>query len=86
MLQQSQNWSVAMTIRVQLDFPAAAEPAFRGLPHRAATGRWFAWLVAAVARWQERRLLETLDDRTLHDIGISRSQALAEARKPCWRP
>jgi uncharacterized protein YjiS (DUF1127 family) len=75
-----------MTTRVQLDFPAATEPAFRGLLRRAATGNRFAWIAAAVARWQQRRLLETLDDRALHDIGISRSQALAEARKPCWRP
>jgi len=28
--------------------------------------------------------LEVLDDRMLRDIGISRSQALAEARKPFW--
>jgi uncharacterized protein YjiS (DUF1127 family) len=44
-----------------------------------------AWLRSAVTRWRERRILETLDERTLRDIGISRSQALAEARKPCWR-
>jgi uncharacterized protein YjiS (DUF1127 family) len=75
-----------MSTRIQLDFPAAAEPAFRRLPHREPRGRWFAWVLAAVARWQQRRLLQTLDDRMLHDIGVSRSQALAEARKPCWRP
>lgn len=52
-------------------------------------------LLQAVARtagmlyfWQDRaeqryRLAE-LDQRELQDIGISRRQALAEARKPFW--
>jgi uncharacterized protein YjiS (DUF1127 family) len=44
-----------------------------------------AWLRAASARWRERRLLEELDDQALRDMGISRSQALAEAAKPFWR-
>ena len=75
-----------MATHVQLDFPAASDPAFRGLP-RGATGRgWLTWILAAAARWRQRRMLGTLDDRMLHDIGISRSQALAESGKPCWRP
>jgi uncharacterized protein YjiS (DUF1127 family) len=40
---------------------------------------------AATARWLQRRISQMLDDRMLRDIGISRSQALAEAAKPCWR-
>jgi uncharacterized protein YjiS (DUF1127 family) len=36
-------------------------------------------------RWRQRRLLAQLDERMLRDIGISRSQALAEADKPFWR-
>jgi uncharacterized protein YjiS (DUF1127 family) len=75
-----------MTTRVQLELPTLSDPAFRGLP-RGVTGRgWFSWVLAAAARWRQRRMLETLDDRMLADIGIGRSQALAEARKPCWRP
>ena len=39
--------------------------------------------------WQERAAerahLASLDDRILKDIGISRSQADIEARKPFWR-
>jgi uncharacterized protein YjiS (DUF1127 family) len=75
-----------MATRVQLDFPALTDPGFRGIPCPTATSTWFSWALACAERWRQRRLLETLDDRMLHDIGISRSQAQAEARKPCWRP
>lgn len=37
------------------------------------------------ARVQERQDLAALPDRMLEDIGITRSQALAEAAKPFWR-
>jgi len=36
-------------------------------------------------RWNGRRDLEELEPRLLDDIGISREQALREARKPFWR-
>jgi len=75
-----------MAVRVQLDFPAISDPAFRGLPSGLPGRGWFSWILAAAKRWRQRRMLETLDDRMLADIGIGRSQALAEARKPCWRP
>ncbi len=46
-------------------------------------------LIAILRRWHERarqrRQLAQLDDDRLRDIGISREQALAEARKPFWR-
>ena len=32
----------------------------------------------------QRRRLRNLDDRMLNDIGVSRMQAEAEARKPAW--
>jgi uncharacterized protein YjiS (DUF1127 family) len=75
-----------MTTRVQFELPTLADPAFRGLPRGAAGRGWLSRVFAAAARWRQRRMLETLDDRMLADIGIGRSQALAEARKPCWRP
>lgn len=55
----------------------------------AAFGRKLARNVLVVVRaWHERnrtrhRLAE-LDDRTLHDIGLTRAEALAESRKPFW--
>jgi uncharacterized protein YjiS (DUF1127 family) len=84
--QQHLNWSVAMTTRIQFGLPAVSDPAFRGLPRRVTGRGWFFWVRAAAARWRQRRMLETLDDRMLADFGIGRSQALEEARKPCWRP
>lgn len=35
-------------------------------------------------RYTQRCALRQLDDRMLIDIGVSREQALAEARKPFW--
>jgi uncharacterized protein YjiS (DUF1127 family) len=73
-----------MAVRIQFDLPAASDPAFRGVPRRV-SGRGLAvWLHAAIRRWRQRRILEQLDDRALRDIGISRSEALAEAGKPFW--
>jgi uncharacterized protein YjiS (DUF1127 family) len=74
-----------MTTRTQFDFAALSGLEFRRA-RRSSTGTgWLAWMRAVAARWRERRILETLDDRALRDIGISRSQALAEAAKPFWR-
>jgi uncharacterized protein YjiS (DUF1127 family) len=45
--------------------------------------------VRTVELWRRRAAmrgdLACLDDRMLKDIGMSREQALAEARKPFWR-
>ena len=43
------------------------------------------WLVDAMERSAQRRTLAALDHRLLADIGLTRAQALAEARKPFWR-
>ena len=36
-------------------------------------------------RWRQRQHLLELDERLLADIGISRRQAIDEARKPFWK-
>jgi len=36
------------------------------------------------AVWRQRRVLQHLDDRALEDIGITRAQAEAEARRRPW--
>jgi uncharacterized protein YjiS (DUF1127 family) len=42
-----------------------------------------------IARWiersRQRRLLATLDDHTLRDIGITRVEAERECEKPFWQ-
>ncbi len=42
-------------------------------------------LLEAMERSSQRRALAALDHRLLADIGLTRAQALAEARKPFWR-
>ena len=37
------------------------------------------------ARASERHVLSQLDDRLLHDMGLTRQQALDESYKPFWR-
>jgi uncharacterized protein YjiS (DUF1127 family) len=46
--------------------------------------RFASQLLRLYDRQQQRRLLLELDDRMLADIGVTREQAQAEARKPFW--
>jgi uncharacterized protein YjiS (DUF1127 family) len=45
----------------------------------------FASVGRAHARWRQRQTLLELDDHLLNDIGISRADALREARRPFWK-
>lgn len=49
---------------------------------------WVRHGLVRLARWQqlarERESLRHLDERTLRDIGVSRHEALKEARRPFW--
>jgi uncharacterized protein YjiS (DUF1127 family) len=74
-----------MTTRIQFDLSTVSVSRPRDLPHTVSVRRIAVWFRAAAARWRERRMLEEFDERMLKDIGISRSQALAEASKPFWR-
>jgi uncharacterized protein YjiS (DUF1127 family) len=71
-----------MATRIPFDLSTMAMPGPRRLP---SSNSLTVWPRALIARWRERRILEEMDDRMLRDIGISRSQALAEAAKPFWR-
>ncbi len=52
-------------------------------------GRSVVALFDMVATWNERRrqrlALEALPDHLLHDIGLSRAEAVTEADKPFWK-
>jgi uncharacterized protein YjiS (DUF1127 family) len=46
---------------------------------------WERWLRYRQRRQELDRLLE-MSDRELHDIGISRVDAIREASRPAWQP
>ena len=41
-------------------------------------------LVTWIRIARQRRILATLDDRSLADMGLTRQEALAEAHRPFW--
>jgi uncharacterized protein YjiS (DUF1127 family) len=60
-------------------------PASHTLRTRAAQGiGWLGWLRRSLRAIQSRRHLTEMDRRMLADIGISRSEALAEAARAPW--
>ncbi len=38
----------------------------------------------AIALWRQRRALKSLDSAALCDIGVTRAEAEAEAKRPVW--
>lgn len=48
-------------------------------------GSWLRAIGACIERRRQRRVLASLDDRLLADIGITRIDAAQEAAKPFWR-
>ena len=48
-------------------------------------GRFALRLLRCYERAQQRRALRVLDRHRLRDVGLTREQAQAEARKPFWR-
>ena len=49
------------------------------------TTRFLLWCAECSARSQQRQALAQLDDDHLRDIGVTRQEAIAEARKPFWK-
>ena len=66
-----------------------AQHVCHGREQAAASHRLLSDFTALLRKWQERargrRDLAALSDRSLRDIGLSRSDALREIRKPFWR-
>jgi uncharacterized protein YjiS (DUF1127 family) len=51
---------------------------------------WLARMVVTIFRiwpdrWHQRRDLREMDNDQLHDLGISRREAMREGRKPFWQ-
>lgn len=61
-----------------------ATQAFTGRAPRPATAM-LGLLRRCLARHRQRRQLAALDDTRLHDLGLTRAAAQAEAAKPFWR-
>jgi uncharacterized protein YjiS (DUF1127 family) len=62
-----------------------ALPLSAGLRHLGRSlSRLPARLMEIVAVSRSRKQLALLDDRLLHDIGLTRDQALTEASRPGW--
>ncbi len=62
----------------------ASRPSFWGRLQRF-PATVFAVLLRCQERAEERHALESLSDHMLKDMGISRGDAVSEARKPFWR-
>jgi uncharacterized protein YjiS (DUF1127 family) len=64
-------------------------PALPGLQVRGNARRHLTAALGTVRLWRQRsrdrRILRDLDDQLLRDIGLSRADVEAEARKPFWR-
>ena len=69
-----------MTTRI--DVMTASPPARRGWR----PGAWvLAWIGTAMDRRDQRLRLESLDPHLQRDIGLTRAEAWAAARRPWWR-
>ena len=53
--------------------------------HQRSDGGWIALVEMWWRRMEDRRTLATMDEQSLHDIGITRCDAMNEASKPFWR-
>jgi uncharacterized protein YjiS (DUF1127 family) len=49
-----------------------------------AGGRLLELVLRGYDTWRQRRILQTLDQRMLHDIGISAADVEHEVRRPFW--
>ena len=47
--------------------------------------RWATFAIRCLERHRQRKALLGLDGRLLRDIGVTREQAVREAKKPFWR-
>lgn len=72
-----------MTVRALYRFSLPQTP-----PEHGSLFAWPArvidWIAATHERARQRVVLAGLEDHRLRDIGVTRAEALAEARRPFW--
>ena len=68
-----------------IDDHAPALSAPQSYVRRMAYQRWLRVIGAWIERSRQRRALANLDDRSLNDVGITRSEAARETAMPFWR-
>ena len=78
-----------MHARIDCSSPRSGAAARSYAETRQPTVRTFLYRALAVLalwqdRWRQRRLLETLDNRAMHDLALSRADIHREASKPFW--
>ena len=89
-------WNDFEAVKSVAGWPAPYMLPRGNLPHSRGAGRAWRHPIALIgpagdlmALWceraRQRRALAQLDDRLLHDIGLTRNQAAGEAGKPFWR-
>jgi len=54
-------------------------------PRRFSLSYWVTLAISCRGRRRQRKALLELDDRMLADVGITKSQAAEEAKKPFWK-
>jgi uncharacterized protein YjiS (DUF1127 family) len=83
-------FSTVATLASPIQGMLSSRPFYRAVPQLVVRPRrrTLTRMVDALLDWQERgrqrRELVQLDDHMLHDIGITRAEAFAEAAKPFW--
>jgi uncharacterized protein YjiS (DUF1127 family) len=67
-------------------FDSTSKPVFAtGRAWRSSLRRWIEAVNTMYRRRRQRQALLELDDRLLADCGLSRQDAIKEARKPFWK-
>lgn len=73
-----------MQSAVAFRLPISTTPWFLAAAAKAPR-RFLSWCARCIDRRQQRDALFDLDQRLLNDIGITRWEAVYEARKPFWK-
>jgi uncharacterized protein YjiS (DUF1127 family) len=77
--------AVAMPSRIEKELAESARALLASPNLKEHARRFVRWCLESANRRQQRRVLLTLDDRMLADIGVTRWEVKVEAAKPFWQ-